>query len=353
MIKELTYIILMLVFFASCEDIYHPKIDIVEGHLIVESLITNDPNQNYVHLTNGTSFYDQNPSDGVPGALVNLIDGAGNITKGTESSSGTFHFNIVPVPGQTYKLQILYNSDTYESEAVIMPPIPHLINFYTGRIEKVEYQNDGFGNPIPVTVVARELYADVPVTPTLNYYRFGMRSILEWYYTPPMTGPSSANQPTVYGWLSVYYNDKYNIAGPNKFSQSDKIDKHPFVRLPYGTIQYIKPDSTFAGWIFILDQYGTSQGSFDYHDKLNSQFSATGTLFDPIQTQVNGNITCITNPSKKTYGYFDLNSYRQYRYYLYFTDPQPTGSITVRELTRYPTIPGEGQTTYYPPKWWE
>ena len=138
MIKELTYIILMLVFFASCEDIYHPKIDIVEGHLIVESLITNDPNQNYVHLTNGTSFYDQNPSDGVPGALVNLIDGAGNITKGTESSSGTFHFNIVPVPGQTYKLQILYNSDTYESEAVIMPPIPHLINFYTGRIEKVE-----------------------------------------------------------------------------------------------------------------------------------------------------------------------------------------------------------------------
>ena len=354
MIKELIYLIVLLVFFASCEDIYHPKIDVVQGHLIVESLITNDPSHNYVLLTKGTSFYDENPTDGVAGSSVKLIDGEGNITVGIESSPGNFHFDLVPTPGQSYKLQILYNNDTYESEVVTMPPIPHLINFYTGRIEKVEYQNDGFGNPVASTVIDRELYADIPVTPNLSYYRFGMRSILEWYYTPPMTGPpSGSSPPTIFGWLSVYYNDNYNIAGPKKFSLSDLIEKHPLIRLPYGTIQFIKPDSTFAGWIFMLDQYGTSKESYDYHEKLNNQFSATGSLLDPIQTQVYGNITCKTDPSKKTYGYFDLNSYRKYRYFLYFTDPQPNGSITVRELTRYPTISDEGETAYYPPGWWE
>ncbi len=354
MIKELTYLILVMALFASCEDIYHPKIDIVQGHLIVESLITNDPAHNYVLLTKGTSFYDEKFSDGVSGAAVKLIDGAGNSVKGVESSPGNFHFNLVPSPGESYKLQIIYNNDTYESEVVTMPPLPHLINFYTERIEKVEYQNDGFGNPIPVTVVARELYADLPVTTNLSYYRFGMRSILEWYYTPPMTGaPGASNPVTVFGWLSVYYNENYNIAGPKKFSQSNQIEKHPFVRLPYGTIQFIKPDSTFAGWIFVLDQYGTSQKSYEYHEKLNNQFSANGTLLDPIQTQVYGNITCKTDPSKKTFGYFDLNSYRKYRYFLYFTDSQPNGSITIREITRYPIISDEGETVYYPPGWWE
>ena len=354
MIKELLYFSLMLLLFASCEEAYHPKIDIVKDHLIIESLITNDPSHNYVLLTKGTSFYDESPGDGVSGAKVYLIDGAGNITRGIESSSGNFHFDLVPTPGHSYKLQISYNNDTYESEAVTMPPIPHLINFYTERIEKIEYQNDGFGNPAPVTVVARELYADLPVTPTLSCYRFGMRSILEWYYTPPMILSSMGNiPPPVFGWLSVYYNDNYNIAGPNKFSLSARIEKHPLVRLPYGTTQYIKPDSTFNGWIFMLDQYGTSQASFDYHNKLNSQFLATGNLFDPIQTQITGNITCKTDSTKKVYGYFDLNSYRKYRYYLYFTNPRPEGSIKIRELTSYPNIPDEGLTTFYPPDWWE
>ena len=60
MIKELTYLILVMALFASCEDIYHPKIDIVQGHLIVESLITNDPAHNYVLLTKGTAFMTRN-----------------------------------------------------------------------------------------------------------------------------------------------------------------------------------------------------------------------------------------------------------------------------------------------------
>lgn len=350
MAKALLYLSLIAAILTSCEDIYHPAIDIVQGHLIVESLITNDPNQNYVHLTKGTSFYSLNQSDEVTGATVNLIDGGGKIIRGSESNAGNFHFDLVPVTGQDYKLQILFNNDTYESEPVTMPPLPSVTKFYTERIERTEYQNDGFGNPVPVKVIARELYLDAPNTPALSNYRFGMRSILEWYYTPPLNGPSS---PPVFGWLSVFYTKKFTLAGPKKFSQSDLIEKQPLVTLKYGTEGYILPDSTFTGWIFILDQYGTSAGSYDYHEKLNSQFSANGTLFDPIQTQVTGNISCKTNPSKKVYGYFDLNSYRQYRYYLYFTDPTPEGSVTQREITRYPYIPDEGLTAYYPPAWWE
>jgi hypothetical protein len=350
MFKGVIYISLILFCFTSCEDAYHPKIDTVEGHLVVEALITNDPSQNYVLLTKTTSFYANDPAEAVTGASITLVDGTGNMIKGIESSSGYFIFNTVPVTGLEYKLQISFNNDLYESEPVKMPPIPSITNFYTDRIEKTEYETDSYGVPIPYKVIGRELYLDAPMTSSLSNYRFTMRSVLEWTYSPPMMGHPL---PTVYGWLSINYNDNYNIAGPKKFSQTDKIEKQPLVILPYSTSQLLKPDSAFAGWIFILNQFGTSQGSYNYHEKLNNQFSADGSLFDPIQTQVYGNITCKTDPSKITYGYFDLNSYKQYRYYLYFTDPSPKSSITIREITRYPYISSEGQTIEYPPDWWE
>ena len=350
MFKELLYSFILLFIFASCEDVYHPKIDTVKGHLVVEALITNDPSQNYIHITQSTGFYDLNLSTDVIGAKAKIIDQSGNTSSGTESSPGNFHFDLVPTEGIKYKLQISFNNDVYESEVATMPPLPSITNFYTERIEKTEYQTDAYGVPAPFKTIGRELYIDAPISSSLSNYRFIMRSILEWYYTPPAMGPPP---PTVFGWQSIYYNDNYNIAGPKKFSQSDMIQKQPLVILPYSMALFLKPDSTFSGWIFILDQYGTSQGSYDYHEKLNNQFSANGSLFDPIQTQVYGNITCKTDPSKIIFGYFDLNSYRQYRYYLYFTNPSPGGANTTREITRYPTIPDEGITIAYPPTWWE
>lgn len=354
MLKELLYLSLSLICFASCEEAYFPEIDTAEGHLAVKALITNDPSQNYVHLTKTTSFYDKTAAEVITGASVKLMDAAGKGFQGNEISPGYFHFNTVPVIGQDYKLQILLINDVYESESVTMPPVPSITRFYTEQVENMEYHSGANGAPVASKVTGRELYIDAPVSSALSYYRFGMRSVLEWYYQPPPVPPPPPDVPPVFGWQSLYFKDNYNIAGPKQFSHTGLIEKHPLILLPYSTALFIKPNSVFRGWIFILDQYGTSQGSYDHHEMLNSQFSAGGSLLDPVQTQVIGNITCKTDPSKKIYGYFDLNSYRQYRYYLYFTDPKPGGIITLREIASYPYIPDNGQKIGYPPPgWWE
>jgi hypothetical protein len=114
----------------------------------------------------------------------------------------------------------------------------------------------------------------------------------------------------------------------------------------------------------MIDQYGTSKESYEFHDKLNSQFSAAGSLFDPVQTQIEGNILCTTTPSKKVFGFFDLNSYQQYRYYFYLNPPP--GKYIERQIFRYPNIPVTGRVnaipktkeepnppTIKPPDWWE
>ena len=157
--------------------------------------------------------------------------------------------------------------------------------------------------------------------------------------------------PPVYGWESHYETGQFNIAGPKKFSQAVQIEKQPIILLPYDAKVFLEPDSIPNGWIIIIDQYGTSKGSYEYHQKLNSQFAADGSLFDPIQTQIYGNIKCKTDPVKMAFGYFELNSYRQYSYYLFLYNPM--GAITLRQIFRYPDIPVEGTKVDLPPEWWE
>jgi len=349
--KELIYFSFLVMLFSSCEERYTPAIDTVEGQLVVEALITNVQSWNFVHLTTTSSFYDNLPPAAVSGATVDLIQiNGGVVIPGVESVSGYFYFNALPEIGKSYKLRISLNKDTYESEVVTMPTLPTITNFYTENVVKKKYVTDGYGVPVAYDVPGREIYTDLPVTNTLSYYRFNIRSIIEWVYNPPSTmGPPP---PSIYGWKSFYETSEFNIAGPKTFSQSGNIEKHPLLMLGYKPGDYLLTDTlAFHGWILIIDQFGTPKGSYEYHEKMNSQFAADGSLFDPIQTQIYGNITCKTDPSKIVFGYFDMNSYQQIRYYLNMS--VPNAPVTLRQIFRYPDIPGDGRVTGFPPNWYE
>ncbi len=350
--KEIIYYIFIVMLLTSCEEYYKPAIDPVKNQLVVDAMITNDPSLNYVHLTYTRNFSDNVPITAVTGARVELVEINGNVIKGVENVWGFFIFKIVPVVGNNYKLRIFLQKDVYESEEVTMPPLPTITNFHTEHVEKKISLADGFGDPISSVMQGTEMYADAPVTNSLSYYRFKVRSILQWIYVKinfPETKPPPA---PIYGWQSVYESNLFNLAGPKKFSQIEEIKMHPLLMLAYKYNSYINSDTLAPnGWILIIDQYGTSKGSHEYHEKLNGQFSAEGNLFDPIQTQVYGNIKCLTDPEKIVFGYFELNSHQQYRFYYDMAD---LGAVmTLRQLFRYPDIPDTGRTETLPPEWWE
>jgi hypothetical protein len=347
--NRLIYILLLLLLCVSCEEIYTPKINTVAGQLIVDALVTNDLSQSYVHLTKTAGFYDKEAPGAITGATVKLIDSKGIVQLGIEGTPGNFSFKKAPTTGETYHLQIQTGNELYESESVLMPDLPTVSKFYTERTNKIEYTTNSSGTPVGTSVLVQSLYLDAPVSAALSNYRFNTRTVMEWIYIPPNT----PMPPTIFGWQSLYNNNTYNIAGPKKFSQSEQIEKQLLMELPYNTTGLIQTGASVVGWILILDQFGTSQGSFDYHEKLNSQFTAAGSLFDPIQTQIYGNITCKTDASKAVFGYFDLNSYRQRRYYVYFPDPKSDNPVITREITSYTDIPDNGKSTNLRPVWWE
>jgi len=347
MYKQLIYLLFLIMLLASCEEYYTPKIDDISGQLVVDALITNDITENHVFLTTTLGFYNNQAPPAALNATVQLVDKDGITLIATESSPGSFFFNSLPMSGNSYKLRISYQNNIYESERVAMPSLPKIFNAYSINKVKTTYQPDSYGAIMTVNVNGREIYIDAPATDALAYYRFSTRSIIEWVKPLPGYPPP----PPIYGWESFIETNNFNIAGPKAFSQSDTIKKHPLTWLASDSKYYLFSDTLIpCGWIIIVDQFGTSKGSYEFHEKINSQFGADGSLFDPIQTQIYGNIKCKTDPTKTVYGYFDLNSYRQYRYFL---KPYSSQDINLRQILRYPYIPDQWQTTIYPSAWWE
>lgn len=349
--NKIIYLLLSVVLFSSCEEYYKPDLDVVAPILVVESRMSNKAGDNFVKLSMTRDFYSTTEVQTVSGAKVELIQVKGQTESGTESSTGYFTFNSTLVPGDNYYLRITNQDDIYESEIVTMPTYPQIDSLYTNHKIVKSYVTDAYGTPTLTETPEREIYIDAPITSTLAYYRFDYRAVIQWRYDYPVPvfGPPT---PSLYGWKSVYDYGQFNIAGPKEFSTSEKINKHPILSLSYDGRAYLDSSSQIPlGWILILDEYGTAKSSYDYHEKLNKQLSAEGSLFDPVLTQVYGNIYCKSDPAKVALGFFDLNSHRQYRYFLNLGNGADSQVIQHR-INRYPDIPYEGFLKGTTPEFW-
>lgn len=360
---RISILLLLLLGLYSCEKYYTPDIDTMPSHFVVDAKISNILSKNDVHLTRTRGFYDRQAVLEVSNAAVSLIEIGGKTLRANESASGHYTFSAVPESGKQYFLRIVVNNVTYESRAETMPPLPTIEKAYTNKVTYIVNENSGESTPRTYLRDGREVEVDLPITPALSYYRFDVRSIIEWTYTK-QTGSLF---PDSYGWFSYQNNEKFHLVGPKDQTQSGKVIKHPMILIDYTPQLYFHSDLRNLishGWILIFEQFGITKESYEFHQHLNDQFAATGSLFDPIQTQVYGNIICKSNPSEIAYGFFDLYSYQEVRYYLNL--PKPPLEVTFRPIYRFPEIPFNGElkaeapTAENPnpdplkqPDWWE
>lgn len=350
--KQYIYLALFLALFVSCEEYYKPDLEVVPATLVIESQLTNNSEQNFVKLSMTQDFYNTTEAQKVTGAKVELVQVGGPVLKGIDNGTGYFTFASTPIPGKSYFLRVTNLKDVYQSETVLMPPIPKIDSLYTLHNIEKGYRTDAYGTPEITETPGRKIYIDAPITSSLEYYRFDWRAVLQWVYTPPAP-PFGPPPPAWFGWKSIYELGTFNIAGPKEFSNSNKVTKHPIASLAYNSQMYLDSASQVGGgWILILDEYGTTKSSYDFHEKLNKQFSAEGSLFDPVLTQVYGNMRCTSDPTKTVLGFFELNSYRQYRYFLNLGTGDD-GQVIQRRLNRYLNISYEGYLKGERPPFWE
>ncbi|HBL77795.1 MAG: hypothetical protein A2W90_02195 [Bacteroidetes bacterium GWF2_42_66] len=352
MAKQFIYLLLIIAAFISCEKIYIPDLDNVDDLLVVEAILVSGKEQNDIYLyktLNFNSKYKTYPA--VTGAKIKLVDDLGKTIDLTEKSAGTYRLNGLLDNKRSYYLSIELDDDTYISEIQTVPAIPSIDSIYGAFDTRTITSGAADSDEDIFTKTGLQIFTDIYYDGKLNHYRFSGQKILQFkdYYSVPFMG-TTIKKP-IYCWRTYSLSGTFNIAGPPEYSSEKDIKKHRLEFFNQNYYELIADTQDFAGWIYIIDQYGITEAAHEYYSDLKNQLEAEGKIFDPIYVQVEGNITCSNNPEKVVLGNFEIASHKQYRYLLKYYNKKTTFSI--RTISEFHDIPSAGNIKNTPPDFWE
>ena len=350
--KRLIYILAIITLSVSCEQIYQADLEEVDDLLVVEAVFISNRTQNSVYLYKTRGFYETDSTyPAVGGATVYLTDDNGNNLICYEGYEGVYTLNQMLDPTRQYSLNIELDGETYSSEMQAVPDTPVLDTIYG----EFDYQVSVDGTASSSDKIEKEygfqLYSDMKYQGSLNHYRFFGRKVLQYNDTyDTIQGMLPVTLP-IYIWRSIYPSGTFNISGPPEYSTSKDITKHPLEFFPQNYYKYFPDTMSFAGWVYIIDQYGLNEDTYKYYEKMNQQLDSDGKIFDPIYIQLEGNITCKTDPDKKVLGNFEISSYAESRCYLLYN--RISENLILKRISYFYDVPYSGYLKNERPDFWE
>lgn len=340
-----------IIWFTACEDIYNPDIDKMDNLLVIEARLVYGQSPNYVKIFRTIGFNDfKVPYPSVSKATITLVDNTGVVFTLPETEKGTYQLSQPLVPVRSYKIQVSAGGEKYESPFQTIPDIPSMDDVYLIPSEQlVTGSTDESAGNLQKTPGA-QIFVDIAGKVNANHYRFTGRKICQYAYNR-VPGRGSPVEIPIYAWLSMGPQESFNIAAPPEYSLSVDIRKHPLVFLDR-SYRVLIPDTVtfFMGWIYICQQYAISEQTYIFYNDLKKQLSAGGKLFDPLYTQAQGNISCISTPGKVVLGNFEIASVKEHRFYV---EPDGPDNYFIRRIPYFWDIPLEGKIEYKAPVWWE
>jgi len=79
------------------------------------------------------------------------------------------------------------------------------------------------------------------------------------------------------------------------------------------------PDSTellYYKYSILVRQYGMTRAEYDYWDLLKKNTESIGTLFDPLPSQLTGNVHCLSNIDELALGFVGVHSVTEKRIFI-------------------------------------
>ncbi len=355
MIKRFVYIILIISAIVACEEIYNPKLDVVDDFLGVEAILISNHVQNEIHLYKSIGFNQETETyPKVSGALVYLVDENNNQIKCEESEPGTYQLNYEFDPNGAYYLYIEYDGEKYQSKVQAVPEVPNFDSIYVGYTTKVTTLGISNSTENIIEEDGIQIYVDMNYKGGLNHYRFSSRKVVQYksYYdsmVPPSPFPVAFPE---YHWNSYYPQGTFNIAGPSEYSSVKNITKHPLDFFEKELNKFMPDTAVPCGFIYFIYQYGLNEDTYNFYSEVNDQLDAEGKIFDPVYIQAEGNITCSSNPEKLVIGNFEISSFAEKRYYLLYYSTWDTIKA-FRSIPYFYDIPERGDIKNIEPDFWE
>jgi len=314
-LKNIFLIIVLAMVFSRCTEIYNPVINSNTEALIVEGLITNEAGPFTIKLSKAVPFpFDSvSISRSVTGAKLTVIDNLNNTYTLSDTGKGNYTLasSFKAKIGNTYKLHIeTTDGNIYESGVETLLPQQNydsIRGYYTsqGYMDAENNYKTTDGADIRV-----DLFASEPKNVTPPLCRFSTNVTVQYTYEEAVTDTTSWHW-FYFGWRVFNVNVNENITDERSVSTNTVIKNHSLGFMPFGITSYGlgMPPATVVRYYYVrLNQFTINNDSYNFYKEANTQLASSGKLFDPVTSQLYGNMKCINNPSKIVLGLFEVSS---------------------------------------------
>jgi hypothetical protein len=308
-------LVLMMFSFICCTEIYDPDIDTETKAIIVEGLITDGDGPFSIKLSEALPYSFDSVSSNRPltKAKLKVIDNENNTYELTEAESGNYVLpsSFKAKTGRSYTLHIeTKNGIIYESNSEILMPSTTYDSIH-GVFDTEDYiRDDNILRTAGGAKVLVDLFGNIPASETRSLCRFNSDITVQYSYT---YRESDEWHFFYFGWRHFELNSDENLTEERSLTSSPSIKNHTLCFVPMGTSSYgfNTPYNTSVIYYVRFRQYTINQDSYDFYKKANEQLAASGKMFDPITTQLYGNIKCVSDPKKIALGLFEVSSVKQ------------------------------------------
>jgi hypothetical protein len=369
-ILKIVVIILVLSTFHCCSEIYNPVIDTDTEALVVEGLITDGDGPFTVKLTRAQPYSSDSAvtTTYVSDAILTVSDNEGGVYELTYQGDGEYALptDFRAVVGRSYVVHIeTSDGELYESDSQTLLPPETIDSLYTTVITK-SYINDlDVLTNVEGYDVRVNLFHSVSDANPMPLCRFKSNVVVQYEYTyydvDPETNLEYEWYWDVFGWRSFELDDNENITEERAKSSDPEIKNHFLCFIPKKTASYGFTTSSTAGIIYYyrLQQFTINEDTYSFYEEANDQLAATGKLFDPITSQLDGNMNCTSDPSRIVLGLFEVSSVTKAAF-IVRTLPRAVSYIAIPENNsyQYKVYPDERETNdsdfiVIPyPSWW-
>ncbi|KOY87284.1 hypothetical protein AD998_15005 [bacterium 336/3] len=256
--------VLAIFWLFSCERTIDVKLDQGETLLAVDGWITDENKQQSIRLSTTAPYFQNGKPPAITDAIVTLSDSDGNTEQLTHAGNGIYNINqIEGIVGNTYKLQIRWQGETYEAQTEITPNVP--------QIDSI--------------VVKKEKRPNIPASKGEGYFLF--------YNGPENEGVGDNFR------VKVYRNDSLMNRPDNIIIAEDQFVDGNYL----SNLELNNGDPFRVGDKLKVEVLSITRDAFNFYNELILQ-TQNGGLFANPPSNVRTNILNINPKGKKAVGYF-------------------------------------------------
>lgn len=289
-----------------CVEPYAPPgIKVDQNLLVVDALLNGDNGEANVRLSRTIPLSEPTVQRPELAATVSIETLSGNTFFLTDINNNGHYYTtgISVLTGDQYKLKVItQDNKQYQSEYIELKETP--------PIDSISWKPAKEG--IDIFVNTHDNKNEV------HFYRWEFSE--SWAYNSAFQSLYEFNGDFVVDRSNNIYNCFQNFNSSNILVKSTSnlsegiVSEFPITFIPK------KSERLFIRYSILIKQYSLTKDAYDFWELLKKNTESLGGLFDPLPSQLTGNIQSVTNTNEVVLGYFSASGVTEKRIFISLQD---------------------------------